>query len=47
MEDFLTTRMYTADRDWRLGHEVYNAGTHSMNMTDILPERDYTMCVYL
>lgn len=46
MPDYMD-RMYTVDRDERVGIYVMEAGEHTVTFRDLLPERYYTLCVYM
>ena len=46
-EDFFE-RIYLDDRDERVGSKtVENSGSHPLPFNNLLPERDYTLCLYL
>lgn len=46
MEDYLT-RIYLNDRDERIGIILKNEGEETVTFNDLLPERLFTLCVYL
>jgi hypothetical protein len=46
-DDFLTTQIYSKDRDQRVGFSpAYIAGNNYVNIIDLLPKRDYAICGY-
>ena len=46
MDDYFD-RLYEADRDQRVGFIIKSAGEHTETFSDLLPERAYTLCLYL
>lgn len=46
MDEFMG-RLYTDDRDERIGMLVQAAGMTTVRFSDVLPERYYTICAYL
>lgn len=45
--DYLTTRIYSVDRDRRVGYSnILIAGANFVNIEQLLPERQYTLCGY-
>ena len=46
MDEFMG-RLYTDDRDERIGMLVQAAGMSTVRFSDVLPERYYTICAYL
>ena len=47
MQDFLDHRVYTEERDQRIGVRIEAAGEYTLRLEDLLPERYYTLCGYL
>lgn len=45
--DYLTTAIYSADRDQRVGFTaITSAGSTNFNLENLLPERSYGLCGY-
>ena len=46
--DYLTTQIYIGDRDHRVGYASATvAGNNFVNIMDLMPQRNYTLCGYL
>lgn len=46
--DYINSQIYIGDRDHRVGYtSALIAGSNFLSITNLLPERSYTLCGYL